>query len=115
MTWRPSKSQRACRGITSGDTVSCFVIHKYGNGKQRLLVAAEPCASFQLIQSRRMHTKERRTGNCALCQSIRRNAAIQKFRAENPDLARQRGRQYRDPKKNVENSKTRRLKNPERH
>jgi len=54
-------------------------------------------------------------GNYALCQSIRRNAAIQKFRAENPDLARQRGRQYRDPKKNVENSKAWRLKNPERH
>jgi hypothetical protein len=41
--------------------VSCFVIHKYGNGKQRLLVAADPCASFQLIQSRRVHTKKRRT------------------------------------------------------
>src|SRR3954470_1551436 len=61
MTWRPSKSPRECSGINRRDTVSCFVIHKYGNGKQRLLVAAEPCASFQLIQSRRVHTKERRT------------------------------------------------------
>src|SRR3954468_22478739 len=63
MTWRPSKSPRECSGINRRDTVSCFVIHKYGNGKQRLLVAAEPCASFQLIQSRRVHTKERRTQN----------------------------------------------------
>src|SRR3954452_6870278 len=66
MTWRPSKSPRECSGINRRDTVSCFVIHKYGNGKQRLLVAAEPCASFQLIQSRRVHTKERRTNPSAL-------------------------------------------------
>jgi transposase len=41
--------------------VNCFVIHKYGNGKQRLLVAAEPCASSPATQSQRVHTKERRT------------------------------------------------------
>ena len=41
--------------------MSCFVIHKYGNGKQRLLVAADPCASSPVTQSQRVHTKERRT------------------------------------------------------
>src|SRR6476620_8055948 len=61
MTWRPSKSPRECSGINRRDTVSCFVIHKYGNGKQRLLVAAEPCASSPATQSQRVHTKERRT------------------------------------------------------
>jgi adenine-specific DNA-methyltransferase len=43
--------------------VSCFVIHKYGNGKQRLLVPAVPCASSPVTQSQRVHTKERRTEN----------------------------------------------------
>src|SRR3954453_6497325 len=33
MTSRPSKSPRECSGINRRDTVSCFVIHKYGNGK----------------------------------------------------------------------------------
>src|SRR3954447_10552240 len=61
MTWRPSKSPRECSGINRRDTVSCFVIHKYGDGKQRLLVAADPCASSQVTQSQRVHTKERRT------------------------------------------------------
>src|SRR4051794_25586798 len=61
MTWRPSKSPRECSGINRRDTVSCFVIHKYGNGKQRLLVPADPCASSQITQSQRVHTKERRT------------------------------------------------------
>ena len=41
--------------------MGCFVIHKYGNGKQRLLVAAVPCASSPFTQSQRVHTKERRT------------------------------------------------------
>src|SRR3954470_3395878 len=67
MTWRPSKSPRECSGINRRNTVSCFVIHKYGNGKQRLLVAADPCASSQITQSQRVHTKERRTRN-ALAQ-----------------------------------------------
>src|SRR3954469_9107174 len=58
MTWRPSKSPRECSGINRRDTVSCFVIHKYGNGKQRLLVPADPCASFRVTQSQRVHTKE---------------------------------------------------------
>src|SRR3954447_16044988 len=62
MTWRPSKSLRECSGINRRNTVSCFVIHKYGNGKQRLLVPADPCASSQITQSQRVHTKERRTG-----------------------------------------------------
>src|SRR3954452_20436672 len=61
MTCTRSKSPRECSGINRRDTVSCFVIHKYGNGKQRLLVAAVPCASFQVTQSQRVHTKERRT------------------------------------------------------
>src|SRR4051812_47113653 len=61
MTWRPSKSLRECSGINRRNTVSCFVIHKYGNGKQRLLVPADPCASSQITQSQRVHTKERRT------------------------------------------------------
>src|SRR3954467_10785328 len=61
MTWRPSKSLRECSGINRRNTVSCFVIHKYGDGKQRLLVAADPCASSQVTQSQRVHTKERRT------------------------------------------------------
>src|SRR5687767_14009678 len=63
MTWRRSKSPRECSGINRRDTVSCFVIHKYGNGKQRLLVAAAPCASSPVTQSQRVHTKERRTIN----------------------------------------------------
>src|SRR3954447_18819996 len=66
MTWRPSKSPRECSGINRRDTVSCFVIHKYGDGKQRLLVAADPCASSQVTQSQRVHTKERRTPKSAL-------------------------------------------------
>src|SRR3954463_16092237 len=61
MTWIPSKSPRECSGINRRNTVSCFVIHKYGNGKQRLLVPADPCASSQITQSQRVHTKERRT------------------------------------------------------
>src|SRR3954447_13134922 len=61
MTWRPSKSLRECSGINRRNTVSCFVIHKYGNGKQRLLVPADPRASSQITQSQRVHTKERRT------------------------------------------------------
>ena len=61
MMWRLSKSPRECSGINRQNTVSCFVTHKYGNGKQRLLVAADPRAAFQLIQSQRVHTKERRT------------------------------------------------------
>src|SRR4051812_39016673 len=52
---------RECSGINRRNTVSCFVIHKYGNGKQRLLVPADPCASSQITQSQRVHTKERRT------------------------------------------------------
>src|SRR4051795_3458545 len=63
MTWRPSKSPGECSGINRRDTVSCFVIHKYGNGKQRLLVVEDPCASSQVTQSQRVHTKERRTTN----------------------------------------------------
>src|SRR4051795_6959831 len=64
MTWRPSKSPGECSGINRRDTVSCFVIHKYGNGKQRLLVPADPGASSQVTQSQRVHTKERRTQCC---------------------------------------------------
>src|SRR4051794_19465719 len=66
MTWRPSKSLRECSGINRRNTVSCFVIHKYGNGKQRLLVPADPCASSQITQSQRVHTKERRTLPCPI-------------------------------------------------
>jgi hypothetical protein len=49
--------------------VSCFVIHKYGNGKQRLLVAAVPCASSPFTQSQRVHTKDRRTPKWTLLRN----------------------------------------------
>src|SRR3954454_18444063 len=71
MTWRPSKSLRECSGINRRNTVSCFVIHKYGNGKQRLLVPADPCASSQITQSQRVHTKERRTVKGNQCAGVK--------------------------------------------
>src|SRR3954462_5295647 len=85
MTWRPSKSPRECSGINRRNTVSCFVIHKYGNGKQRLLVAAVPCASSPVTQSQRVHTKERRTAvnsdrHCQLLH-IKRNPSPTRSRS----------------------------------